>query len=79
MRKFLNLLFGSAAVVGVETTFGLSSWRGWEPESPVSTIKVPLRDFTYRGPYSILPGGITYVSDFRELQHLKNGIMVTVL
>ena len=30
-REFLSLLLGSAAVVGFETTFGLSRWRGFQP------------------------------------------------
>ncbi len=33
-RNFLNLLLGSATVVGFETTFGLSRWRGFEPPLP---------------------------------------------
>lgn len=65
MRKFLSLLFGSATVVGFETTFGFSNWRPIQFNKPRSVIS--------RDQISLLPGGITYVTNFRELRPLGNG------
>lgn len=31
-RNALSLIFGLAAVVGFETTFGLNKWKGFDPD-----------------------------------------------
>lgn len=58
MRKLFARLFGDAAVVGFEATFGFSRWKPWEPEEPVPLMRIPLR------PMTLIPGGVIYVDRY---------------
>jgi hypothetical protein len=53
-REFISLLLGSAAVVGFETTFGLSKWGGFQPPP---LIAAPDIDFVF----DLRPGAINRV------------------
>lgn len=69
MRNFCSNLFGLAAVVGFENAFGLSTWG---QQKPLLMIE-PKRGYS---DISILPGGITYVTDVRYIQ--SNGTQFLV-
>ena len=68
MRAFCCRLFGSAAVVGFETAFGLNPWHGWQYRlsdgcapppftEKLATYPVRIRNGVVEvGPHALPPG-----------------------